>query len=323
MNTPKPSTVARSPAATSASSAPASAAADARPLVSIGVPVYNGARYLAAALHSTCNQTYPNLEIIIHDNASTDRSGTISREMKEADARITYSRNDRNIGAAPNFNNVFKQSSGTYFKWAAHDDLLLPRFIERCVDEFERREAAGETVAVVHPHTVMIGDDGEVVNSVPKEFRADTRWRPYRVFQCVRSTHRWANPVFGLISRRALAETRLIDRFISSDYVLLLELALRGNFVKVEEPLFQRRIHPGMSTKANRDKAARLRWFSPEATQQERETHRLWKEYFRSVGAYERLSTVEKAACYVAIVLGMTFFYGAKWRYRLLHPSAS
>jgi len=104
-----------------------------RPKVSIGLPVYNGENYLRNALESILDQTFRDFEVIISDNASTDRTGEICREYAAKDPRIRYCRNDRNLGAAGNFNRAFELSSGEYFKWAAHDDVIERDFLSSCV----------------------------------------------------------------------------------------------------------------------------------------------------------------------------------------------
>ena len=93
------------------------------PLVSIGMPVFNGEDYVEAALDSILTQTFTNFELIISDNASTDRTEEICNDFADSDDRIRYYRQEKNLGAAANFNRVFELSSGKYFKWAAHDAL--------------------------------------------------------------------------------------------------------------------------------------------------------------------------------------------------------
>ena len=83
-----------------------------RPLVSIGMPVYNGERYLEKSLVALLDQDYGNFELIISDNASTDRTPEICRAFVAKDGRVSYSRNDTNIGAVKNFNRAFELSSG-------------------------------------------------------------------------------------------------------------------------------------------------------------------------------------------------------------------
>lgn len=99
-----------------------------RPKVSVGLPVYNGEKYLPQAIKSLLAQTFAEFELIICDNASTDRTQEISRTFTKRDQRIRYHRNPNNLGAAANFNLSFRLSSGEYFKWAA-DDLCAPEFL--------------------------------------------------------------------------------------------------------------------------------------------------------------------------------------------------
>jgi glycosyltransferase involved in cell wall biosynthesis len=100
------------------------------PVVSIGLPVYNGERYLVAALDSLLGQTFGEFELIVSDNASTDRTGEICREYANRDSRVRYFRQANNIGALNNFRFVFEESRGEFFLWAACDDLWSPDFVE-------------------------------------------------------------------------------------------------------------------------------------------------------------------------------------------------
>src|SRR5574341_1733201 len=103
------------------------------PTVSIGLPVYNGERFLVEAINSLLAQTYTDFELIISDNASTDRTDEICMSFQASDARIRYYRQKTNIGGGNNANFTFKVAKGKYFCWAAHDDVYAPRFLEECV----------------------------------------------------------------------------------------------------------------------------------------------------------------------------------------------
>jgi glycosyltransferase involved in cell wall biosynthesis len=126
---------------------------NAHPKVSIGMPVYNGENFIVESLDALFAQTFTDFELIICDNASTDRTGEICREYAARDARIRYCRNETNIGASANYNLTFELARGDYFKWAAHDDICAPTYVERCVEALDRdpgvalayRRASGST----------------------------------------------------------------------------------------------------------------------------------------------------------------------------------
>jgi hypothetical protein len=104
-----------------------------RPRVSIGLPVYNGERFLRDALDSLLSQSFEDFELLIADNASTDGTEEICRSYAAGDPRIRYIRNRVSYGAIANFNTVFRLTTGRYFKWAAYDDVCAPEFLARCV----------------------------------------------------------------------------------------------------------------------------------------------------------------------------------------------
>src|SRR3954453_7918568 len=114
----------------------------ARPLVSIGMPVYNAERHRAEAIDSLLAAGWPDLEIIISDNASSDGTESICRQYAERDSRIAYHRTVENQGAVWNFNRVFELARGRYFMWAAHDDRREPRFVSTCMAALEARPDA-------------------------------------------------------------------------------------------------------------------------------------------------------------------------------------
>ncbi len=127
------------------------------PYVSIGLPVYDGERFLAETLDSLLAQTFEDLELIISDNASTDRTQEICKDYLAKDRRIRYYRNDQNLGAARNYNRVFELSTGKYFKWAAHDDLCASALTERCVEVLDSEPSA----VMCYARTIIIDEHGK------------------------------------------------------------------------------------------------------------------------------------------------------------------
>lgn len=113
-----------------------------KPLVSIGMPIYNGEKYLAQALDSLLEQEYRNFELIVSNNASTDGTESICRQYATRDQRIRYYRNRENVGALANFGMVLNRAMGDYFMWSACDDLWMPGFISATLQQLERYPAA-------------------------------------------------------------------------------------------------------------------------------------------------------------------------------------
>src|SRR5574338_702940 len=112
------------------------------PLVSIGIPVYNGEDSIGNALDNLLMQTYDNLELIISDNASTDRTAEICLEYASRDRRIKFYRNHVNVGVYANYRRVLTLSKGEYFMWATDDDIKPPNIVEHCVNALTRNPRA-------------------------------------------------------------------------------------------------------------------------------------------------------------------------------------
>lgn len=104
------------------------------PLVSVGIPTYNRASSLQRAVKSVLEQDYPNLEIVISDNASTDSTQDICRDLADQDKRIHYIRQSTNRGPTANFNEVFMASQGEFFMWLGDDDWLDSNYVGRCTN---------------------------------------------------------------------------------------------------------------------------------------------------------------------------------------------
>jgi glycosyltransferase involved in cell wall biosynthesis len=135
---------------------------DSSPLVSIGLPVFNGMPYLPAALTSLRQQKHERLEIVICDNASTDATEDFCRSVAQNDSRVVYHRFNANIGSAANFRRSLELSSADYFAWAAHDDSYHPDFVSTCLAALQEHPDA----AMCTPAHRMVSLDGRIVNIV-------------------------------------------------------------------------------------------------------------------------------------------------------------
>ncbi len=112
------------------------------PLVSIGLPVYNGMPYVKRAIESLLLQTYPHVEIVITDNPSTDDTQKICEEYARKDKRVRYIRHPKNIGAYENYNSALQAARGKYFGWISYDDFVAPEYVEKCAALLEKDEEA-------------------------------------------------------------------------------------------------------------------------------------------------------------------------------------
>ena len=99
--------------------------------VSVGLPVYNGEKFIQRRLDSILNQTFTDFELIISDNASNDATSKICQEYIKKDKRVRYFRQNKNIGIVQNWNFVLQQAKYEYFVWASVDDLWNPNFLEK------------------------------------------------------------------------------------------------------------------------------------------------------------------------------------------------
>ena len=224
--------------------------------VAIGMPVWNGEKFVSEAIESILGQTYSDFELVISDNASTDATAEICRGYAKQDTRIRYFRQTKNIGAGPNHAEVFRLSSGRYFKWACHDDFLAPEFIDECIRVLD----ADEAVAVCCPATVLINEDGSPLWYSPQlDGMVDTYgnlWRvtenmpltsadPAERFAAVLCNMDWCFEIYGLIRRSALARASAMPSYYGGDKVLLAQLSLLGRYHLLEARFVPPTVPPG------------------------------------------------------------------------------
>ncbi|KAM3103503.1 glycosyltransferase family 2 protein [Phormidesmis sp. 146-12] len=273
-----------------------------RTRVSIGVPVYNGDNYLEAAIDSLLAQTFKDFEIIISDNASSDRTEEICRSYVAKDARIRYYRNEVNLGAAPNFNCLIDYAQGEYFKWAAHDDIHEPTYLERCVEILDRDPG----VILSYSWTRYIDDRGLLC---PEVYAFDGKLRlnsekPHERFHDIACTHQECFPIFGLMRLSALRQVPLYGSYGHADGVLLARMALLGRYYEIPEYLFLSRQHAEQSCKvfakedSDYDYFEYAAWYDPSKTGKFTLPHWiLFIEYCRSI-LQAPISFSEKITCF-------------------------
>jgi glycosyltransferase involved in cell wall biosynthesis len=210
--------------------------------LSIGLPVFNGERFLSAAIQSALDGSFTDFELIISDNGSTDATEAISRSFADGDDRIRYVRNATNIGPAGNFNQVFRASSGEYFKWLAYDDLCGPDLLTRCIEVLD----SDPSIVLCSGRYVEIDENGLPIGDQPYEIDLSST-KPHVRLGELMCTSRGHPMLFGVIRASTLRRTRLLAKYHGSDRALLAELTLHGPLREIPEVLWSSRDHPARS----------------------------------------------------------------------------
>jgi glycosyltransferase involved in cell wall biosynthesis len=260
------------------------------PKVSIGLAVYNGARYLNQAIDSILAQTYTDFELIISDNASTDETAEICQEYLARDKRIRYSRNETNIGGANNENRTFLLSHGKYFRWAAHDDVCAPELISKCVEVLDHQPS----LVLCYSMITDINENGEPLRTISQQ--KGTSEKPSDRFRELSKKDHNCEATYGLIRADLLRKTQLQKNYTDSDRTLLCELSLYGKFYEIPEPLFYKRYHP-KNMYANM--RARMAWFKPAL--KGKAVFPYWMQFFDYLATIHKvpLPRAEKIRCYL------------------------
>jgi glycosyltransferase involved in cell wall biosynthesis len=263
------------------------------PRVVIGLPVYNGQNYLREAIESVLAQTFTDFQLVISDNASTDATEAIGREYAVRDHRVIYYRHSENIGCAPNFNFVFEQygKNAPYFKWQAHDDLIAPEFLERCVALLD----AEPNLVIANCRSLAINEQGTQIGTFDHEIRLSDKSASDRFWRSL-----WAGYFtehFGLQRSSAMQQTQLFGSFTGSDRNYAVTMILQGNVGYVEEYLFSRRDHPDCYCRI-KNASDRLTFFDPKVRRE------LWRfmgmvkmQAYLTAIVRSSLSTSEKIRC--------------------------
>ncbi len=272
----------------------------AAPRLSIGLPVYNGERYLAESLDSLLGQSYENFDLIISDNASTDGTAGICRRYKKQDSRIRYICQPRNIGAACNHNFVVAQARGELFKWASHDDLYARDLLKCCIEALDEYPH----FVLAHSWTALIDGAGLVTETIEHSLGTASLRAPERFRSLLYA--KAGDEGVGVARTKVLSSTSLHGSYHHADRTITAELALHGPFYQVPDALYMRRDHPDRAERAC--PTVRTRCANMDPRRADRLWHpvvRLYAEYLLGYAAAIRrapLSPADRQECYRHLV---------------------
>jgi glycosyltransferase involved in cell wall biosynthesis len=201
-------------------------------LVSIGMPVHNGAKYLRRAIDSLLCQTFRDFELIVSDNGSNDETWSILKEYEAIDKRIQLHKQIHNIGAENNFSFVLQKATGAYFMWAACDDWWDPEFIRQLAEGLDTHPKHGVAMCSVH----RVNEDGTLVDKVIYAGKDALTNMSYReVFRRMAKIH--SSPpihlfIYGLFRTGFIKAVLIqpIQKSIAADRILMSEVALAIHF---------------------------------------------------------------------------------------------
>lgn len=209
------------------------------PSVSIGLPVRNGERRLAAVVASVLAQHHADLELVISDNASTDGTEALCRELARHDNRIRYHRQPENIGLLNNFVATMRLARGQYFRWISDEDALAPSYLSRCLAAF----ATDPRLILVTTQVSFIGDDQAARTASYDGTRLnsdDPVERFAEMLRLLNESHLLIDPLYGLLRRDAVLPIPRRN-MLAEDQIFAAKLALAGPWCHLPEVLAERR----------------------------------------------------------------------------------
>jgi glycosyltransferase involved in cell wall biosynthesis len=215
--------------------------ATAPPKVSVCVPTYNRAPLLKTFLATIFAQTYPNFEVIISDNCSTDATPEIIGAI--SDPRLRYYRNDTNIGPYANMNRLLELAAGEYVSIVHDDDLYSPQFLEREADMLARHPGVG----MVHCAAREIDADGTPRQIVRAYVTTCVRPGQAEFLRYLEGHNVCCSSV---MARRSLLQQAgpFDGRYLCADFLMWMKLALHADVGYIADPLLDMRVHPDTVT---------------------------------------------------------------------------
>jgi glycosyltransferase involved in cell wall biosynthesis len=275
--------------------------ATASPRLSIGLPVYNGERYLPAALNSLLAQTFGAFRLVLIDNASSDGTQDICEHYRTQDRRIEYHRNPRNIGAVGSWYRTLDLSSTPYFKWAADDDEYEPTFLARCVEVLDR----DDTIAACYTRFQVIDEEGRRGQRVHVDIDTASPIPSVRFYNAIAVDY-LAVQLYGVMRTAVLEQVTRYHGYVGEDRNFLAELCLRGRVCEIPEYLFLHRLYPkawGAVVSDPNASIEQLAAFDPtiDWTVNRRSGLRRIVNYFAAIGRVP-LPAAERARCCAQLV---------------------
>ncbi|MBV8643845.1 MAG: glycosyltransferase [Candidatus Eremiobacteraeota bacterium] len=223
------------------------------PLVSILIPNYNYVHYVGQAVDSALVQTYPNVEVVVSDNCSTDGAWELLNARYGDNPRVRLHQNPSNLGMAGNFDRVLELARGRYIMWLSSDDFLYPTHVA----QLEARFAETPKLDVVYGNAYLAHNDGAIysMRALPGQFPVDYVDARDELVENFTTPCPVCFPCL-LFKRDVLAEPGIWgDREggeLAGDWEVVMRLALANKrFAYVAQPSMVIRVHDGQHSGAD------------------------------------------------------------------------
>ncbi len=217
------------------------------PKVSICIPTYNYAFYIASAIESVIAQTYANFELIIIDDCSSDNTGEIVMRYADLDKRIKFYKNDRNLGMVENWNRCLERATGDFLKVMGADDLLEPSCIEKSVN-----------VLIESPHVSLVSCARLLIDKDGHPIRASAYSHKFQIVsgikvirKCFFTANLIGEPTAVMFRKKDAARGFDPHYRQLTDLEMWFHLLEQGDFAYIPEILCKFRVHLNQTTKTN------------------------------------------------------------------------
>jgi glycosyltransferase involved in cell wall biosynthesis len=214
------------------------------PRVTIGIPVYNGEETIEKAIRSALDQTFEDLEVIVSDNQSTDRTGEIVSAIAAVDSRVRYHRNPEPLPQNANFSQAAKLARGEWFRWVGDDDWLEQKYVERCL-EAVAQDPEAIAVTTYQKHVEPDGTEHYEEWTGARPTQPTPVERLGVMLDLLRGNPFWIDPVYTFVKTESLRSTGLVKEGLRfADLLISCEMAMAGPWAHVPEFLCSRTYVP-------------------------------------------------------------------------------
>lgn len=211
-------------------------------LVSIGLPVRNAGADVVHVIRSVLAQDHERLELVVSDNASTDATEEVCRDLAASDGRIVYHRQPENVGLLNNFMQTIRLARGEFFRWIGDDDRLEPTYVSRALEVYSE----DQRLILVTTQVAYTGPDGQTRSRAydGNGLRSDDPVeRLSEMLRLLNESHLLLDPIYGLVRRAPVAAIPRRN-ILREDEVFATKLALAGPWGHVPEVLAHRHWKP-------------------------------------------------------------------------------